>query len=212
MSNTRRSFLQTGVITIAGLAISPKIIFGKTDRTGMEINNDKGSAPLDNDDPVGTALDQSFIWASPEIAPQGKQIYIAFRKTFYIEKMPLLARLAIFADSRYRLWINSHFIESGPCRFDPRWPEYDMHDVRTLLKPGLNVIVVLVHAYEIGSFTNWGEQCARMMDHRPGLTAQLHLDLPNGEQYNKKLISTWKLNSKTRFCLHQAHIHQCQTT
>jgi alpha-L-rhamnosidase len=199
MSNTRRAFLRTGAITVAGLTIVPKIILSKNDRCRLEIDPDIMAATWATDDPVGTTLDQSFIWAPPAIAPKGQQIYIVFRKTVDIKKMPLLARLAIFADSRYRLWINSHFVDSGPCRFDPRWPEYDMHDVLTLLEPGRNVIVVLVHAYEIGSFTKWGEQCARMMDHRPGLTAQLRLDLPNGKQNYINTDSTWKLNSKTRF-------------
>ena len=199
MSNTRRTFLRKGAITVAGLAIAPEIIFGKYDRSGLAINPDHRAAGLANEDQVGRALDQSFIWAPPAIAPHGQQVYIAFRKTFKLEEIPNIARFAVFADSRYRLWINGHYIESGPCRFDPRWPEYDLHDVRTLMIRGRNVIVVLVHAYEIGSFTNWGEQCARMMDHRPGLTAQLILELPNGKQLHFNTDSTWKLSTKTRF-------------
>ncbi len=150
-------------------------------------------------DPVSTTLGHSFVWAAPAIAPPGQQMYVAFRKTFELVDAPLAAHLAIFADTRYRLWINGQLVEFGPCRFDPRRPEYDLHDVRTLLKSGHNVIAVLVHAYAIGSFTNWNEQCARMMDHRPGLTAQLDLEMPKGNRQHLGTDSTWRLNAKTRF-------------
>jgi len=151
------------------------------------------------EDSVSTVLDRSFVWAAPATAPPGQQVYIAFRKTVDLAEMPSTARLAIFADTRYLLWVNGKFVERGPCRFDPRRPEYDLHDVRTLLKPGRNVIAVLVHSYAIGSFANWCEQCARMMDHRPGLTAQLDLESPNGKRQYISTDATWRLNAKTRF-------------
>lgn len=33
------------------------------------------------------------------------------------------------ADSRYRLWVNGHFMQSGPAPADPRWPEADPVDI-----------------------------------------------------------------------------------
>ena len=150
-------------------------------------------------DTVNTSLDNSFIWADSSVAPVGKQVYIAFRKTFDMEEMPINASLSVFADSRYKLWINGHYVESGPCRFDPRRPEYDVHDVLDLLKTGRNAIVVLVHSYAIGSFNEWNEQCSRMMDHRPGLTARFDFELAGKGRLFFTTDQTWKLNVKTRF-------------
>lgn len=157
------------------------------------------SAALAVDDPVAAALARSFIWAAPEIAPPGQQVYVAFRKTFDLHERPCDARLAIFADTRYLVWVNGQFVERGPCRFDPKRPEYDSLDVTSLLKPGRNAIAILVHSYAIGSFTQWYEQCARMMDHSPGLTSQLDVTLPGGEKRCIPTDSTWKLNGRTRF-------------
>lgn len=156
------------------------------------------SAAIAADDPIAASLEKSFVWAPADIAPPGKQIYAVFRKTFDLTAVPRQARLHIFADSRYLLWVNGHFVEQGPCRFDPRRPEYDSHDVAALLKPGRNAIAVLVHSYAIGSFPKH-EQCARMMDHAPGLTARLDLVMADGERKTIATDAGWKLNARTRY-------------
>ena len=57
------------------------------------------------------------------------QAYVAFRKSFALAAAPKAANLRIFADSRYILWVNGHYVLRGPCRFDPKRTEYDTVDV-----------------------------------------------------------------------------------
>lgn len=146
---------------------------------------------------MGKLLQKSMIWVAS--APPGRQAYVAFRKTFDLQKKPEKATLRIFADTRYMLWINGKYIDNGPCRFDPKRPEYDVHDVRICLRKGRNAIAVVVHHYAIGSFREWSEQCARMMDHRPGLTADLTMMLSTGKGISVRTDESWRANRHTRY-------------
>jgi len=101
-----------------------------------------------------------MIW-SPE-APEGTQAYVAFRKTFDLDPKPIAAPLHLFADSRYLLWVNGKHLLRGPCRFNPKRPEYDTLDIAPHLRAGTNTFVVLVHHYPA---TN-----GRIMKHTPGLS------------------------------------------
>lgn len=76
-------------------------------------------------DPIAAALQQSFIWPDWVPDPTEAQAYIAFRQNFTIDAAPSSALLHIFADSRYWLWVNGNYILRGPCRFNPKRPEYD---------------------------------------------------------------------------------------
>ena len=125
-----------------------------------------------------------MVWS--RAAPPGKQAYVAFRKGFTLAQVPASARLHLFADSRYILWVNGRYVLRGPCRFDPKWPEYDSVDVRPFLQSGSNVLVVLVHHY--GPVVN-----GRILTHAPGLTARLDID-------GKETLSTdptWRCSSRT---------------
>jgi len=137
----------------------------------------------------GTAsgLQSAMIWSSS--VPDGKQKYVAFRKTFDLNEAPAnAAKLRIFADSRYLLWINGQYVLRGPCRFNPKRAEFDVVDIRTFLKKGKNVMVVLAHNY--GNAVN-----GHIMKHSPGLTADLKIS-------GKEIIrtdSTWRYNDQTRY-------------
>jgi alpha-L-rhamnosidase len=141
---------------------------------------------------AGDPLQDSFIWATPEQAPPGKQVYAAFRKAFNLAEQVSAAGLRIFADNRYLLWINGRYVERGPCRFDPKRPEYDVLAVQKYLRAGRNAIAVLVHYYAVGSFREWWEQCARMMEHEPGLTLRLDSD-----RIALSTDRTWRVNTRT---------------
>src|ERR1019366_2247979 len=115
---------------------------------------------------AGVQLQKAFVW-SPS-APPGKQAYVTFRKDFSLAALPDKAVLSLFADSRYILWINGQYVLRGPCRFDPKRPEYDSLDVHSYLRSGSNAIVVLVHHYAGGANS-------KVMAHDPGLTVALEL-------------------------------------
>ncbi|MGA2502154.1 MAG: hypothetical protein ABSH20_30795, partial [Tepidisphaeraceae bacterium] len=148
--------------------------------TNAQAQNTPGTRP-----DTGTQLQKAFIW-SPS-APPGKQAYVEFRKNFNLAALPGEAVLNIFADSRYILWINGQYVLRGPCRFDPKRPEYDSVDVRPHLRTGPNIIVILVHHYAGGGNS-------KIMAHDPGLTASLKLP-------DEMILtdSTWKCSRRTRY-------------
>jgi len=156
-----------------------------------------GEGQLEKEVDYAQRLQASFIWTKAE--PPQKQTYAAFRKTFEIENVPAKAALRIFADNRYLLWINKAYVERGPCRFDPKRPEYDILDVTDCLQKGKNVITVLVHYYAVGSFKACQLQCSRMMEHRPGLTVELEIVLPGGKEMHQRTDATWRWTTETRF-------------
>lgn len=115
---------------------------------------------------IAARLQSSMIW-SP-VVPTGTQAYVAFRRSFDLERKPAAAPLHLFADSRYLLWVNGTHVLRGPCRFNPKRPEFDTLDIAPHLRAGSNTLVVLVHHYPA---TN-----GRIMKHAPGLTALLEAD------------------------------------
>jgi hypothetical protein len=107
------------------------------------------------------ALQSSVVW-SPSPSP-GAQAYVAFLRSFVLNRVPESAQLNLFADSRYLLWVNGTNILRGPCRFNPKRPEFDTLELRPFLQPGTNLLAVLVHSYPALN--------GRIMRHAPGLTA-----------------------------------------
>lgn len=134
------------------------------------------------------SLQSCMIWSA--IDQPGKQAYVAFRKCVNLQKVPVKAEMELFADSRYMLWINGQYVLRGPCRFNPKRPEYDVIPVGKYLKEGDNSVVVLVHHY--GDVTN-----GRIMRHDPGLGARL-LD---GKRELLKTDETWRYSNHTRYLL-----------
>ena len=132
------------------------------------------------------SIQSSMIWTSSILGEKGG--YVVFRKSFELQETGSPAQLQLFADSRYLLWINGQYVLRGPCRFNPKRPEYDIIDIQDYLKKGNNVIVVLVHTY--GNAIN-----GRIMKHAPGLAAGLEIS-------GKEVLctdATWKTNDKTRY-------------
>ncbi len=146
--------------------------------------------------PAAQRLREAFVWT--QAAPPREQTYAVFRKTWTLNSMPAKAVLRIFGDNRYVLWINGGYVERGPCRFDPQRPEYDVLEVTKHLRPGRNALVVLAHYYAVGSFSAWNDQCARMMEHRPGLAAELELVGLDGSTIRHVTDASWRCTTQTR--------------
>lgn len=104
-----------------------------------------------------------MVW-TPGVS-QGTAGYVAFRKQIELGDS-ICAEMEIFADSRYLLWINGRYVLRGPCRFNPKRPEYDVVPVSGYLRKGVNQIVVLVHH-------NGNNINGRIMQHHPGLGVRL---------------------------------------
>ena len=134
----------------------------------------------------GPLLQKSFIWKSENDSFLKMPHSVGFRKDIEIKREPGDAKMMIFADSRYVLWINGIYIERGPCRFDPRGPQYDLVDIHDHLHKGKNTIAVLVHGNVKNAIGN-----LKIMKHSPGLTAIIKTD-------KQQIItdSTWRCSDK----------------
>ncbi len=134
----------------------------------------------------GPILQKSFIWGSGSDSMLNSTHSVGFRKVIGVKGNGGDARMMIFADSRYVLWINGIYVGRGPCRFDPKGPQYDLLDIRKFIHKGKNTIAVLV----IGNVRNdLGN--LKIMRHSPGLTALLKI----GEQ-QFVTDSTWQCSNK----------------
>ncbi len=136
------------------------------------------------------ALQQHMIWTEAAPKSEGDPVFAAFRKTFTLATPPKTAELRIFADLRYLLWVNGHYVLRGPVRFDPKAPQFDVLDIATYLHPGRNSLAVMV----LGRARN-----NAMMRHVPGLTAELRLIDPSGKTAIVKTDETWRCNDKTSY-------------
>ena len=170
---------------VALLLMMPLASLHATDVTNLRCEYREN--PLGADETAGRELQSSMIWASS--APAGTQAYVAFRKSFELKAKPEQpARLDIFADSRYLLWVNGEQILRGPCRFNPKRPEFDSLDVAPFLRPGKNVLTVLVHHYA-------GAVNGRIMQHAPGLTARLAV----GGKEILRTDTSWRCSKNTEY-------------
>lgn len=55
----------------------------------------------------------------------------------------------ITVDGRYLLHVNGRQVARGPARSSPLAKRYDSHDIAPYLRPGRNVVAVLVHTYGV---------------------------------------------------------------
>ncbi|HVA01400.1 MAG TPA: alpha-L-rhamnosidase N-terminal domain-containing protein [Terriglobia bacterium] len=129
-----------------------------------------------------------WIWPSAKAIPEHHNQFIQFRKTFRLEKVPKKADLAIFADSRYQLFLNGELIGRGPARSPDYWAYYDVFDVASKLHLGLNTLAVEVRWF--GGALAWYRPYPGGWNHG-SLVCQLEI----GQGKDKKVIqsdATWK--------------------
>lgn len=107
-----------------------------------------------------------WIWCSGAPAPRNQ--YVLFRRVFRVKTVPASARLYVSADSRYRLYVNGEWLGDGPPRSWPQYQTCDAYEVAPYLKPGNNVLAVVVH--------HFGESTFQYILGRGGLWCQLDLD------------------------------------
>ena len=77
---------------------------------------------------------------------------MAFRHEFTPSVELASPALAIFADSRYSLWVNGARVADGPTRFDWREPTYDIVPIPGLMPGATNSFVLVAHNYVTCAF------------------------------------------------------------
>ncbi|MBD3352886.1 MAG: hypothetical protein GF364_15490, partial [Candidatus Lokiarchaeota archaeon] len=96
------------------------------------------------------------------IKDEEKNRWALFRHTFSLntdvknKSNEINGKLKITADSRYKLYLNGTYIGRGIYRCNKHNWYYDEYDVSSELKPGKNLICVIVHYF--GEVCSWYEQ------------------------------------------------------
>lgn len=134
-------------------------------------------------------FENSALAAARWIWPQGvsppRNVYARFRRTFEVPSLSTLqkALLHITACWRYRLFVNGEPVGEGPPR---GWPDlyfYDTYDLTPVLKPGTNLVAVLV-AFPAEGTMQW-------IPTAPGLLAAVEIEDPGGHHVLRS-DPTWK--------------------
>ena len=106
----------------------------------------KSDSPSPDRQGVATPFQSAkWIWIpKPEEGYQRNQ-YIFARREFSLESACETATLYISADTIYHVQVNGRALGYGPPPSDPRHIAHDTHDISKLLRPGRNVIAVVVN-------------------------------------------------------------------
>ena len=134
--------------------------------------------------------DTRWIW-KPDVNLEEKDIpvFVLFRKTFLMRKIPVRGTLLISADSRYKLYINGKLAEVGPARGDRQVWFLDTVDISNLLKKGKNCIAVEVLHYPMDKMKgNFGV----FRTETPGLYIEGTVEDEEGGILELNTDSTWK--------------------
>ncbi|MDR3688543.1 MAG: hypothetical protein P4L46_04130 [Fimbriimonas sp.] len=115
--------------------------------------------PLDRTD--SDFSKSTFSWARD--LPPSRNQFVSFERRFALVEVEQ-AQLHLFADTRYRLFVNGAFVAYGPGRFVTAHPEYDTHELEPHLRRGENTVRVEVNYYGCSSYQS-------MPDGSPGFIA-----------------------------------------
>ena len=101
---------------------------------------------------------RSLLKDGPVQREDGHNRYFYFRKEYDFSELPLRAVAQLFADGRYKLFVNGKFLGRGPTRASAVFPRYDEYDIKPFLQKGRNAVAILALSY--GVDTAWYERAA----------------------------------------------------
>ncbi|MEN9895083.1 MAG: hypothetical protein RIR97_935 [Pseudomonadota bacterium] len=90
-------------------------------------------------------IPDTAFWIGSDHAFDLQETYLNFRRDIVFESVPQSAKLIITADSRYRLWVNGHYVCRGPARSWPQAQQMDEVEIAPCLVSGVNRIAVQVY-------------------------------------------------------------------
>ena len=119
----------------------------------------------------------------------GRNQFVSFQMDFPTDAEIGPCRIHLFADTRYRLYVNGVFVAYGPGKFVTQHPEYDSHDLTGWLSPGLNRVRVEANFYGSSSYQS-------MPDGKPGFiaaggTADGTVDFSTPGDWNCRVHHAW---------------------
>jgi hypothetical protein len=127
--------------------------------------------------------DTKWIWVKRDSYNTYNDTIVAVRQ-FQLDEASS-AQIKITADSRYRLFVNGHWIADGPAR---AWPErycYDEHSIERFLKAGENEVKIVARYFGCGTFHGVSQQA--------GLAAQIDVRTSAGQLVQVSTDSSWQV-------------------
>jgi hypothetical protein len=113
-----------------------------------------------------------------------------FRRVIDSPKAIQRARIGVFAETFYHLWINGHYIGRGPVFHHPHRRPVGWHDLTEFWRAGRNVIAVLVHAPNIALHNS-------VPSGEPGLTARITARDDRGRDFNWDSDAAWRATNQS---------------
>ncbi len=99
-----------------------------------------------------SVISKQANWIWTDQADRSFHNVVCFRRVFQAGQGARDAQLRITADARYEVWLNGRRLGFGPARgYDSPWP-VDEYDLRGILRPGKNVLAVLVQDWGVSTF------------------------------------------------------------
>ena len=139
-------------------------------------------------------------WIGPELEPGYENCYFQAVREFELDEVPESALLRIAADTNYVLWLNGLKVASGPVRGTAKLCYFDTLEVAPLLRPGRNVIAVLVHSPVRENFI--------VAPAAPALRLEIPGVVGTGPDWKLRLAPEWKtpvplFSLQTGFMVHR---------
>ncbi|MCX6971782.1 MAG: hypothetical protein NTV93_16735 [Verrucomicrobia bacterium] len=145
------------------------------------------------------------MWADLGDAPN-RNVFVRFERSFALGAIPSGFLIHLFADTRYRLWVNGEFVAYGPGRFVTQHPEFDTHELASRLCVGGNQISVEVNFFGASSYQS-------MPDGAPGFIAaggneSVNLETPG--DWRATRMTAWRWDAPL-FSFAQNPVEICDT-
>jgi hypothetical protein len=141
---------------------------------------------------AGSLLDTTLIW-HPEwqdSASDSAGAFVHFRKSFAVPgplpTTPVV--LQVTADTKYRMYINGHFVHAGPVKGDKHMWFYDEVDIAPFLQPQPGVNNIGIHVLRLYHGTPYGTSFPRMAF--PGLFVRVP-DITARETFQLQSDDSW---------------------
>ena len=140
-----------------------------------------------------TGIGGEPIWLDSS-EPQAYQIAL-FRRDFELAEEVQDIEVRVFADTRYEIWVDGHWLGRGPARFSQSIREYDVYRLGDL-GAGLHLVAALVQ---------WAPNIRRSESHLPFLRASVWETTTSGKRvliaetdrsWRCKASGAWELQSE----------------
>lgn len=133
--------------------------------------------------PVPFTLEPGTRWIWSERVHKNQ--FLAATRDFDCPDVPTSAKIHIFADTKYKLYVNGRFVHAGPCPFLKPVIYVDTCDLTPYLGSGHNQVAIIAHY--VGSTVKYNRT------EEPGLLAECHFENKPGTSRVFGTDAEWKI-------------------